>query len=125
VCVNLGADGVTLAYECPADYYRAIYYEFIDCATSCISDTFDQETFGIYENAESVLINTINCKKGEPVNMGMAQRLNDVIKHFTTDIDSSKLKSQLSILSGSVPDECGVLQPLIPHITSLPDLIII
>ena len=53
----------------------------------------------------------------------MAQRLNDVTKHFTTDLDSVRLKSQLSILAGSVPDEHGVLQPLIPHLTSLPDLI--
>jgi len=119
VCVNSGADGVT--YECQADYYRAIYYDFIDCVSSCIGDRFDQETFGIYENAESVLINTINCKEGEPEDM--AQRLNDVIEHFTTDLHSCKLKSQLSNLSGSLPDEHGVLQPLIPHITSLQDLI--
>ena len=117
--IDSGAAGVT--YECPADYYRAIYLEFIDCATSCISDRFDQETFGVYENAESFLINTINCKEGEPADM--AQRLNDVTKHFTTDLDSVRLKSQLSILAGSVPDEHGVLQPLIPHLTSLPDLI--
>jgi len=72
--MDSGAAGVT--YESPADYYRAIFYEFSNCATSCISDRFNQGTFGIYENAESVLINAINCKKGEPVNM--AQRLNDV-----------------------------------------------
>ena len=53
----------------------------------------------------------------------MAQRLNDVIEHFTTDLHSCKLKGQLSILSGSVPGEHGVLQPVIPHITSLQDLI--
>ena len=109
VRVDSGADGVT--YECPADYYRAIYYEFLACASSCISDRFYQETFGIYENAESVLISTINCKKSEPEDM--AQRLNDVIEHFTTDLHSYKLKGQLSILSGSVPDEHGVLQPVI------------
>jgi hypothetical protein len=81
VRVDSGADGVT--YECPADYYRVIYYEFLDCAASCISDRFDQD-IRIYENAESVLINTINCKKGEPVDM--AQPLNGVMQHFTTDL---------------------------------------
>ena len=63
--------GVT--YKCPADFYRAIYYEFIDCATSCVSDRFDQATFGVYENAESFLINTINCKEGEPVDMAQTK----------------------------------------------------
>jgi len=53
----------------------------------------------------------------------MAQRLNDVTEHFTTDLDRSKLKNQLSILAGSIPDEHGVLQPLIPHRTSLSDLV--
>jgi len=111
VHIDSGAAGVT--YESPEDYYRAIYYEFSACATSCVSDRFDQETFGIYENPESVLINAINCKKGEPVDM--AQRLNDVTEHFTTDLDRSKLKSQLSILAGSIPDEHSVHQPLIPY----------
>jgi len=53
----------------------------------------------------------------------MAQRLNDVTEHFITDLDRSKLKSQQTILVGCIPDEHSVRQPLIPHLTSLPDLV--
>ena len=53
----------------------------------------------------------------------MPQHLKEVIEYFTTDLHSSKLKGQLSILSGSVPGEHGVLQPLILHITSLRGLV--
>jgi hypothetical protein len=48
--------------ESPRDKYRQIYYEFVDTAVSCITARFDNPTFTLFMQSESVLI---HCAKND------------------------------------------------------------
>lgn len=82
VRIDSGSEGVI--YERPMDYFRAIYYEFLDSAINCISSRFQQNAFETYANAEQFILDAINCKDAEPPEFTI--RLSKLMQHFSTDI---------------------------------------
>ena len=94
----------TANFQKPDDYYRSVYFEFIDCAIGCISSRFAQSSFDVYTRTESVLLNTF-CESGDLISPDYFDHdigFNMVADHFSGDIDKNRLKVQLSMLASSL-----------------------
>lgn len=73
-----------------ADFYRQIYFEVLDLATSCITDRFDQEGYKIYSNIEQLLLKAVSNKSYE-------QELAFVKQFYQGDLDADELASQIQV----------------------------
>ena len=78
--------------ETPKDHYRRIYFNAIDTVTQCIATRFEQEDFKIYVNIQELLLKS---STSEPCNTELAE----VVKMYSEDLDSFKLKGQLLLLT--------------------------
>ena len=74
--------------ETPKDHYRRIYFNAIDTVTQCIAKRFEQEDFKIYVNIQELLLKSF---ASEPCDTELAE----VVKLYSEDLDSFKLKGQL------------------------------
>ena len=77
--------------DSPRDHYRQEYYNAIDVLTSSVRDRFDQSSFLVFQNLESLMIKTI---KGE----NFSCELKFVKERYDTDIDTEDLTIELSTL---------------------------
>ena len=77
--------------ETPKDHYRRIYFNAIDTVTQCIATRFEQEDFKIYVNIQELLLKSF---ASEPCDTELAE----VVKMYSEDLDSFKLKGQLLLL---------------------------
>ena len=84
------------SFSSPKYYYRKIYFEFADNIHGELKKRFDQKTFYLYLKAEELLL------KAAETGQVLATNLEDVCKHFGEDLDHSRLKNQLSVLSDVV-----------------------
>ena len=84
------------SFSSPKDYYRKIYFEFADNIHGELKKRFDQKTFYLYLKAQELLL------KAAGTGQVLATNLEDVCKHFGEDLDHSRLKNQLSVLSDVV-----------------------
>ena len=75
----------------PRDHYRQEYCNAIDVLTSSIRDCFDQPSFLVFQNLESLMIKAI---KGE----NFSCELKFVKERYDTDIDTEDLTIELSNL---------------------------
>ena len=88
-----GSENVTFAK--PEDYFRSVYYNFIDCATGCVQDRFEQSSFAVYMNGEKILLDTFSGKTPDDSTADVQA----VADHFDGDVDVKILTIQLSMLS--------------------------
>jgi len=82
----------------PVDYFRRIYFEFIDCAIGCITARFNQRGFDVYMKAERLVLDAFN---GHFTESTLPIEYEEVAQHFAGDIDRGKLKIQMQLLSTS------------------------
>ncbi|XP_068725038.1 zinc finger MYM-type protein 1-like isoform X1 [Montipora capricornis] len=73
------------------DHYRRIYFNAIDTVTQCIATRFEQKDFKIYLNIQELLLKSF---ASEPCDTELAE----VVKMYSEDLDSFKLKGQLLLL---------------------------
>ena len=72
----------------PRDHYRKQFYQAIDVLTSSVRDRFDQQSFLVFENLESLLIKTL---KGEETSAEMKIAR----EKYATDVNMSDLNVEL------------------------------
>ena len=77
--------------ETPKDHYRRIYFNAIDTVTQYITARLEQEGFKIYVNIQELLMTSF---ASEPCDTELAE----VLKMYSEDLDSFKLKGQLLLL---------------------------
>ncbi|XP_068671396.1 uncharacterized protein [Montipora foliosa] len=77
--------------ETHKDHYRRIYFNAIDTVTQCIATRFEQKDFKIYLNIQELLLKSF---ASEPCDTELAE----VVKMYSEDLDSFKLKGQLLLL---------------------------
>ena len=71
------------------DYYRAIFFEALDCLISAIKERFKQPAFLVYKDLESLLVNAAH---GNDVAKGM----DELSSHFSGYVCLAALEAQLS-----------------------------
>ena len=69
-------------------HHRRIYFNAIDTVTRCIATRFEQKDFKIYVNIQELLLKSF---ASEPCDTDLAE----VVKMYSKDLDSFKLKGQL------------------------------
>ena len=86
------------AYHSPTVeiYYRRIYFETLDLATTSITDRFNQPGCVILQNLEEQLLKAANAED-------YSSHLKVVIDFYGDDINMSDLSTQLEILSSNFP----------------------
>lgn len=73
----------------PRDYYRAIFFEALDCLMSAIKERFKQPAFLVYKNLESLLVNAAHGND-------IAKEMDELSSHFSGDVCLPTLEAQLS-----------------------------
>ena len=73
----------------PRDHYRQQFYQAIDVLISSVRDRFDQPSFVVFENLESLLIKTL---KGEET----LAEIQIVQKNYASDINTTDLNVELA-----------------------------
>ena len=77
------------------DHYRAIYYEALDLVIEGISNRFDQQGYGVYQNIEELVL---KVGKGLP----FEDELEFISNFYKDDIDKAQLQCQLPMLHGLI-----------------------
>lgn len=86
--------GPATTYESPENFYRRIFFEFLDCTINFLKDRFDQPSFDIYARAENLLLRAANDELSS-----LQPDLEVIAEHFGGDLDNSRLEVQLKMLS--------------------------
>jgi len=82
----------------PVDYFRGIYFQFVDNVAGCVTTRFDQPGFNIYKKAEQLILDAFHGDFTESI---FPTEFGEVTQHFAGDLDSAKLKIQMQMLSMS------------------------
>ena len=82
----------------PRDHYRKQFYQAIDVLISSVRDRFDQPSFLVFENLESLLIKTL---KGEETSAEMKIAR----EKYATDINMSDLNVELATFKVLMKDK--------------------
>ena len=90
----------------PKDYYRKIYFEYLDNILGEVSRRFDQENFHMYIRVEQLLLQAASAGRI------LDENLKETCKHFGDDFDHLRLKNQLAILH----DLVGLVNPTLQDI---------
>ena len=96
-------DEGTAAAEFPEsvpDLFRQVYFEALDLLVTCIQERFNQEDYATYRQLEDLLLDTVNGGDGE--------NLQFVRDFYSSDIDGSRLQTQLQVLATTFPRESSV-----------------
>ncbi len=120
--VRFDSDSEGVNFKQPVDYFRSIYYEFIDGVIGCVRTRFDQETFGVYMKMENLLLDTIN-DKGKQSDYKYEQEVPSSIAYFSNDLDARRLGNQPLIVAGCAPDENGIEHQVIGKVNSIDDFV--
>jgi len=56
--IDSGADSTT--YNEPVDYFRRIYFQFVDYTVGCVTDRFNQRGFDLYTKTERLMLNAFH-----------------------------------------------------------------
>jgi hypothetical protein len=73
------------------DFYRRLYFLSLDSAISCLLNRFRNPAFQLARTIESTLVAVVNT--------GEVPDLKPIITHYEGDIDESRLKLHLEMLS--------------------------
>ena len=101
------------SFSSPKDYYRKLYYEFIDCIHGEIVGHFEQENYNLYMKAEQLLLKSAST--GEI----SSEYFEEVCKHYGDDFDHSRLRNQLAVVKDIVNSVTPSLQDIQAAILSL------
>ena len=82
----------------PCDHYRKQFYQAFYVLISSVRDRFDQPSFFVFENLESLLIKTL---KGEET----LAEMKIVQEKYTTDINISDLNVELATFKVLIKDK--------------------
>ena len=74
--------------ETPKAHHKRIYFNAIDTVTQCVATKFEQEDFEIYVNTQEILLKSFASERCDT-------ELAEVVKMYSGDLDSFKLKEQL------------------------------
>lgn len=100
-------DGEQHHFQTAKDAHRAQYVEAIDACLASLQERFDQKTYSVLMNIETVLINAANGRKFE---------LNDEVEHlYENDLDFDQLKAELKLLEGIISQRL----PEVKKVTSI------
>lgn len=88
-------DGPAFMHSTARDYYKSIYFEFLDHTIQSVKDRFNQPGFEMYKNLQDLVMCAI---KGENFHPLLSP---DFIELYCDDVDISRLTVQLDILAGS------------------------
>ena len=83
--------------ECPRDHHRVLFYEAVDALVSSVQERFNQPSFLIFEQLESLFIKTL---KGEETTTAILSTETDLFirkcNHMLDYFESNSLKLNLS-----------------------------
>ena len=99
-------------FSSPKDYFRKIYYEFLDRINGEISKRFDQNNFHLYLKAEQLLLKAASGKI-------LDGYFDETCKHFDEDFDHLRLKNQLAVLHDVIDTVNPTLQDIHKAILAL------
>ena len=88
---NLENRTPTTFFKLHKDRYKRIYFNAIDTVTQCVATRFEQDDFEIYVNIREMLLKAFASKRCDT-------ELAEVVKMYSGDLDSFKLKGQLLLL---------------------------
>ena len=111
--VDSGSSPSTCTFPSPKDYFRKIYFEFLDNIKGEITKRFDQKNFYLYLRAEQLVLKAAST--GEI----LEDNLSETCKHFDQDFDHSRLKNQLAVLHDLVCHANPTLQDIHKAILAL------
>ena len=100
-------------FSSPKDYFRKIYFEFLDGMKGEIIKRFDQKSFYLYLRAEQLVLKAAST--GEI----LGDNLHETCQHFDLDFDQSRLKNQLAVLHDLVSRVNPTLQDIHKAILAL------
>jgi hypothetical protein len=78
-------------YDSCEQFYKQIYYMAIDAALNCLKDRFKSLAFNVARDIETVVIQSINTDT--------VPHLNLILGHFGDDLNETRLRLHLSMLS--------------------------
>ena len=84
--------------ESPRDHYRVLFYEVVDALVSSVQERFNQPSFLIFEQLESLSIKTL---KGEET----TKELSSVESNYQSDINVEELEVELQTLKVLLKDK--------------------
>ena len=87
-------------HESAESMYRAMYFEALDLAVTCIADRFDQPGLFVYRRLQNVLEKSVQGKDCE-------EDINFVTEFYGNDFDSYNLRVQLNLMSTVLPNSDG------------------
>ena len=94
------------SFSSPSDYYRKVYFEFIDCIHGEIVRRFEQENYHLYMKAERLLLQSAST--GEI----LSEYFDEVCHHYREDLEPVRLRNQLSVVKDIVssvsPSLCDI-----------------
>lgn len=105
-------------HSSPQDFFRMVYYEALDLATTSITERFDQPGYKVYQNLETLVLKV--CK-GEEYD----EYLDFICEFYGEDFDKNLLKAQLplfhALITGS--DQCKdsglTIHNIVKHLANL------
>ena len=88
-------------HSSPYDFFRMVYYEALDLATTSITERFDQPGYKVYQNLEALVLKVCGGEKYD-------EHLDFVCEFYGEDFDKDLLKVQLSLFHTLVTegDQC-------------------
>ena len=84
------------SFNSPKEYYQKIYFEVADTINGEMQKRFEQKNYDLYSKAEELLRSAAGS--GEVLQCD----IDAITKHFGEDLDHSRLKNQLAVLSDAV-----------------------
>ena len=85
-------------HSSPCDFFRMMYYEALDLATTSITERFDQPGYKVYQNLEALVLKVCRGEKYD-------EHLDFVCEFYGEDFDKDLLKIQLPLLHALVTEE--------------------
>ena len=101
------------SFSSPTDYYRKVYFDFIDSISGEIIKRFEQENYNLYAKAEQLLLRAAGT--GEV----SAEYCEEVCDHYGQDLDHSRLRNQLAVVHDVVESVSHSLHDIKEAILSL------
>ena len=100
-------------FPSPKEYFRKIYFEFLDVIKGEIVKRFDQKSFYLYLRAEQLVL------KAASTGENLDDNLRETCQHFGTDFDHLRLRNQLAVLHDLVSQVNSILQDIHKAILAL------
>ena len=84
------------SFNSPKEYYRKMYFEISDTISGEMQKRFEQKNYDLYSKAEELLLSAAGSAQV------LEGNIETIVRHFGEDLDQSRLKNQLAVLSDAV-----------------------